>query len=164
MPRLHRSYDKLTTQDLRELRDLALREHERFIEANAHLSGPYRKSLLAICLCQGAASHYLSPTVGIKDFDIWHFYVDDPRIAFPYRAHRRLNQAFKGMPVDFLKRSVQRSQEVSSAQPHLILLDYLLQKNTTTKTLLLQKAIIGLFPKLVFGKIIWPGLPSLNGD
>ena len=69
----NRSYFSLTINDLKKLKKLALKEHEEFFKRNPHLKSAYYNSLIGICLCQGAASHYLNPSVGIKDFDIWFF-------------------------------------------------------------------------------------------
>jgi len=106
MDREKRVYNPLGVDDLERLRELALEEHENFFERNPHLREAFYNSLIGICLCQGAASHYLNPTVGIKDFDIWHFYLESGKDNFPYRAHKRLKNGYKGKPIDFLKRSI----------------------------------------------------------
>ena len=113
---------------------------------------------IGICLCQGAASHYLSRNVGIKDFDIWHFYVEDNSINFPYRAHKRIENGYKGKPIDFLKRAIPKHiYDSYSDDPGQIIMKYLLERNINTKNLLLKKAIIGLFPDKIFGKVLWEG-------
>jgi len=160
MTQLPRSYDPLTLPDLRTLRDVAVNEHDSFIRRNPHLAKSYGNSLVAICLCQGAASHYLDPRIGIKDFDVWHFYLDDPKVPFPYRAHRRIDRGFKGKPLDFLKRSISRHRGLALAECHLLLLNYLLESDTQTKRMLLRKAVIGLYPQEIFDLVIWPGLPA----
>lgn len=153
-----RSYDPLSADDLEQLRELASKEHEQFFRRNSHLRRAYRNSLVVVCLCQGAASYYLNPRVGIKDFDIWHFYVENERINFPYSAQKRIKNGYKGKPVDFLKRAIPRGLfETYPNNPKLVILEFMLTRNTLTKKLLLKKAAIGLFPQEIFGKVPWKG-------
>jgi hypothetical protein len=153
-----RIYDTLTRNDLKQLKKLALREHEGFFERNHHLKFAFYDSLIGVCLCQGAASHYLNPEVGIKDFDIWHFYMENECTAFPYRAHKRIEKGYKDRPIDFLKRAIPKYIcEVYPNEPERIIVTYLLERNTYTKKRLLDKAIISLFPNKIFDKVIWKG-------
>ncbi|HML04027.1 MAG TPA: hypothetical protein VK487_11740 [Candidatus Bathyarchaeia archaeon] len=153
-----RSMDPLTINDLKQLRELALREHESFFERNPHLKHAYHGSLIGMFLCQGAASHYLNPTVGLRDFDIWHFYVGSSEISFPYRAHRKVEDGYKGRSIDFLKRSISKDVFAScSGRPDRTLMKYLLERNTKTKRELLKKAIIGLYPNVLFARVLWKG-------
>ena len=158
MTDIKRLYDPLTINDLEKLKELALREHEEFFERNPHLKSALYNSLIGICLCQGAASHYLNPKVGIKDFDIWHFYVEDNNIAFPHRAHKRIENGYKSKPIDFLKRAIPKYIYNSYTNaPERIIMSYLFKRNTKTKNLLLKKAIIGLFSDKIFNKVLWKG-------
>jgi hypothetical protein len=158
MTDIKRLYDPLTIHDLEKLKELALREHEEFFERNPHLKSVFYNSLIGICLCQGAASHYLNPKVGIKDFDIWHFYCEDNSIAFPYRAHKSIEKGYKGKPIDFLKRAIPKYIcDSYPNDPEQIIIGYLLERNTKTKNLLLEKAIVGLFPDKILGKVLWKG-------
>ncbi|EDP76478.1 hypothetical protein [Hydrogenivirga sp. 128-5-R1-1] len=155
---IERLYEPLKINDLKKLKYLGFREHEEFFKRNPHLKEAYYNSLIGIVLCQGAASHYLNPKVGIKDFDIWHFYVEDENINFPYRAHRRIENGYKGRPIDFLKRTIPKSvYQLYSNDPGEVIIRYLLERNTKTKNLLLKKAVIGLFPDNIFGKVLWKG-------
>ncbi len=153
-----RSYESLDKKDLEKLKDLAIDEHKRFFEKNPHLRPQFEKTLVGICLCQGAASHYLDPSVGIKDFDIWHFYIEHRSRQFPYRAHRRIPAGHNGKPIDFLKRAIPKRLCNSSADdPGQTIMEYLLERNTYTKKKLLKKAVIGLFPDGILGKVLWTG-------
>jgi hypothetical protein len=151
MRNAERLYDTITMHDLERLKELAVREHEDFFKRNPHLKRAFYDSLIGICLCQGAASHFLNPKVGIKDFDIWHFYVEDNRSYFPYRAHKRIENGYKGKPIDFLKRAIPTHTYNANASEQTIM-NYLFERNTKTKRLLLEKAIIGLFPANIYGK------------
>jgi len=157
MAKLPRTYAKLTRRDLRKLREIAIEEHDAFLGRNPHINKAYRNSLVAICPCQGAASHYINPKVGVKDFDIWHFYFDSSKVPFPYRAHKRIEKGYKGKPVDFLKRAISRSLRSSTQRSDILIKSYLLQRNSSTKVKLSKKAVIGLFPNQIFGKVIWRG-------
>jgi len=158
MANVERLYVPLAMDDLKQLRGLALKEHKQFFRRNPHLKRAYCNSLIAICLCQGAASHYLNSRVGIKDFDIWHFYVENESINFPYRAWKRIENGYKEKPIDFLKRAIPRSLfGAYPNSPERVILEYMFTRNTLTKTLLLKKAVIGLFPNEIFGKVLWKG-------
>ncbi|RLJ01831.1 MAG: hypothetical protein DRP11_03840 [Candidatus Aenigmatarchaeota archaeon] len=153
-----RIYAPLNKKDLRRLRELALDEHEKFFERNPHLRRAYYNSLIGICLCQGAALHYLNPKIGIKDFDIWHFYLRSSWVNFPYRAHKRIENGYMGMPIDFLKRDIPRYvYDQGSKESGQVIMNYLLERNTKSKNFLLKKAIIGLYPDKIFGKVLWKG-------
>jgi hypothetical protein len=152
-----RSLEPITIDDLGNLRKLALAEHANFFERNPHLK-VYRDSLIGIFLCQGAACHYLDLKTGVKDWDIWHFYVETGETFFPYRGHRRLENGYKGKPIDFLKRAISSNIfQFCKYQPEATVMNYLLEKNTKTKRDLLKKAIIGLHPDAVFGMALWKG-------
>lgn len=143
---------------MKKLKDLGLKEHEEFFKRNPHLKDAYYNSLIGIVLCQGAASHYLNPKVGIKDFDIWHFYVENENVNFPYRAHKRIKKGYIGRPIDFLKRAIsKRIYQLYPNDPGKVIMEYLLERNTVTKKLLLKKPVIGLFPDNIFGKVLWEG-------
>ncbi len=158
MTTAERVYDILTKNDLEQLKTLALREHDEFFERNPHLKSAFHDSLIGICLCQGAALHYLDSKVATKGFDIWHFYVKHETINFPDQAHKRIENGYKDRNIEFLKRAISRHIHASHYnEPDMIILQYLLERDTYTKNSLLKKPIIGLFPDDIFGKIIWKG-------
>lgn len=62
-----RLYIKLGVDDLREMKDYGLNELDRFLHEIA--SGKYRayeSRLIAICLCQGAAQHFVDGKKGYR--------------------------------------------------------------------------------------------------
>lgn len=153
---MDRIYTKLGRNDLKALQKLALEEHEDFFKRNKHLKDAYYDSLVGIALCQGAASHYINPSVGIKDFDIWLFYVENENIRFPYRAHKSIENGYKSRGIDYLKRAIKKELfDSCSNTAEECIMEYLFERNTKTKELLLKKAIVGLFPEEIFGKVIW---------
>lgn len=153
-----RCYEPLYISDLIELKKLALEENENFFKRNPHLREAYGDSLIGICLCQGAASHYLNQEVGIKDFDIWHFYLKNKNVYFPNRALKKLKNGYKGKRIDFLKRAIpRRIYDSNPDDPGQIIMEYMFEKNTETKKELLKKAIIGLYPDEIFAEVLWEG-------
>ena len=152
-----RTYDLLTIDDFRVLKELAIKEHEAFFRRNKHLREAYGNNLVAICLCQGAASHYLNPTVGVKDIDIWLFYKDCPGVNFPARSRKRDDNAYMGKPIDWLRRAIPAEMvEASDNEAGLAMRAYI-EKRNINKWQLLKKAIIGLYPEQILGEIIWKG-------
>ena len=84
--------------------------------------------------------------------------MNNESIAFPYRAHKRIINGYKGRPIDFLKRAISKNlYELYPGESDKIILEYLVERSTKTKKLLLEKAIIGLFSDEIFGKVIWRG-------
>ena len=112
-----RVYTRLTRNDLIQMRDFALEELDRFLYSAGSPLGKfqkYSKRLIAICLCQGAAQHYLqnlsshsyhkivciedaairqkgyrldrqgNVLAGIKDIDIWFFFYEHPKLPIPH--------------------------------------------------------------------------------
>jgi len=155
---MERSYEPLEEHDLEELKKLALKEHEDFFIRNPHLKSAYYNSLIGICLCQGAALHLLKRKVGIKDFDIWHFYEKHDSTSFPNRAHKRIENGYKSKPIDFLKRAILK--DICNSYPNnpeQIIMKYLCKENTNTKVHLLKKAIVGLYPDEIFNKVLHNG-------
>lgn len=139
----------LTTNDLKRLKELALKEHKDFFKRNPHLKEAYCDSLIGICLCQGAASYYIRRKGKIRDFDIWHFYAEKKGVKFPYRAIWK-NVKIGGKPIDFLKRAISKNK---SSTPEQNIMKYLYEIKTPTRKLL-EKPIIGLFPNEIFGKVL----------
>jgi hypothetical protein len=154
-----RSMAPITRDDLTNLRKLALKEHEDFFYRNPHLRSSYYDSLIGILPCQGAACHYLNLTTGVKDYDIWHFYVKNVDMYFPYRKHKRIENGYGGKPIDFLKRAISKGIfDTFQGQPEPTIMEYMFERNTKTKRKLLKKAMIGLHPDAIFAKVLWKGL------
>jgi hypothetical protein len=119
---MERAYIRLFDDDLRRIRAYALEELDRFLHYSGSPPGKfcvYRKRLIAICLCQGAAQHYLQSEqtahfdrtvvvprdkikkkryridlngkvmAGVRDIDVWLFFRPHPRIGIPHRGNCR---------------------------------------------------------------------------
>ncbi len=146
---------KITKEHLWWLSKRAEKEHHEFFLRKPHLQA-YRKSLVGIVLCQGAALHYIGKENGIKDFDVWFFYKKDEKVNFSVRKPVTDKKGYKGVKIDFMKRAIPASICAKfSNQPDQCILNYLLERNTSTKRFLLEKAGIGLYPKKIFAQTIW---------
>ncbi|MEM3159519.1 MAG: hypothetical protein QXJ74_01920 [Nitrososphaera sp.] len=165
--KVNRLFSKLDKRQLRALQRMSLEEHNDYFDRNDHLKD-FKDKLVGICLCQGAATHYLNPEWGINDFDIWHFYLEDGSKRFPYRGHKKDRKVYKERHVDFLKTGI--PLEIFQAMGRdkgSTIMAFLLKK----KSVLLEQPIVGLYPESLFGKVFWAGerrtlknlLPALRG-
>jgi len=162
----NRSWERITKRDLGRLSRIAEADHDDFFARNSHLRR-YRKRVICVALCQGAALHYVYPqdSNGIKDFDVWTFYSrwDEP---FPPRRRgkrdfgeskfgRRPKDAkhFVGRRVDLMGRSLPVRP---SADPVETLLSYLIAPRTPSARHLRKKPVVILDPPELRGAIVWP--------
>lgn len=83
-----RYYGPISAADLRHLRDLATQEREDFFARRPRWRPPYYDRLVAACLCQGAALHFVHGERGVKDLGVYLFYARNPSVAFPSRGAR----------------------------------------------------------------------------
>jgi hypothetical protein len=161
---MERSLEKITKYDLKRLLRLASRDMDMFFERNPLYSKPYKDKQLLIALCQGAALHYIDKKSGVKDFDVWFFY-PKKSIDLPYRRRGVVDfgvskfgrnpkmKKYEGRTIDVLMRS---DVNFNNKKPELAIYNYLIAKKSKTAKLLSQKAVIGLYPESVFGKVLWP--------
>jgi len=163
------SLEVIDQSDLILLRDFSL----NFLQTWPYCV-KYKDLLLAITLCQGAANHYavsqgyakryFNPEkAGVKDFDIWFFFVWDENWIFNprWRMSRDLGVTkfgrypdeidYKGRRVDFLGRSIPlKNMDIEES-----IKDWLLNGSGSTPKYLSQKAVVGLAPEKILGRIVW---------
>jgi hypothetical protein len=160
-----RTYEKLTKEDLKEIEQYAKEELKRFLNEVGNPNGKYRvyeNKLIAICLCQGAAQHFVDEKTGIKDIDVWFFFKEDKKVKLPNRKNMRklVSKKFTNIgnkSIDFLKKAIKQDiiNKSENEKPEDILKSYLQNGNTSTSKYLAQKSVVGLFPPEILGKIIW---------
>jgi hypothetical protein len=145
--------------ELRGLAALAQQEESDFFVRNPHLSEPYRDRLIAAALCQGAALQFVGRGYGVADFDIHFFYRQNPSKPRLSRGVKRITANvgnFEHAPIDFVRTLVPvwlcSSRE---GDAETLLRAFLGQKPTSNAKYLSQKAVIGLTPQTLFGRIIW---------
>lgn len=164
MAKSSRSMVKIDLLDLARLARIARLDRQKFIARH-----PSRAALipniLCVALCQGAALHFVNKKNGVKDFDVWTFYVDAGNQVFPPRrivsrdfGDDKFGQSsdrpeFIGRRVDLLGRSIPAGRAnniIANLQA------YLAQGRTQTARLLAAKAVVILEPSRLCGEIAWP--------
>ena len=140
-----RDYGIITMDDMIRLQRLALEDLESLFDRCPETGKLYRNQLLGIALCQGAALHLLDGANGIKDFDVWSFFIQpDSTRPFPYRWRAVVDFGdpkfgvtadsphFVGRRVDLLGRSLKCSVD---EDPSRAIQDWLGTKNSSPKML-----------------------------
>ena len=162
----HRSFEKIETADLARLADLAVADFNALFDRRP-LSGVYRGRCFLICLCQGAAQHFLHHDRGVQDFDVWAFF--NPHASMPFPPRRRGiadfglsrfgknpddGEFFVGRRVDIMARSIEIGAEEDEVQA---LQRYLREKGTRTAWCLSRRPAIVIWPPERRGEIAWGG-------
>lgn len=146
--------------ELRDLAGLAEAEEAAFFQRCPHLVAPYRERFLLAALCQGAALQFLGQGYGVKDFDVHFFYAQNPekmRLSRAVKSIRADIGAFPAIKVDFI-RTVVRGADAGLDGKRAVeqIQDFLTQRRTSNARYLAEKAVVGLYPREVFGRRIWP--------
>ncbi len=130
-----------------------------FFDRNPHLARHYRRRLLAIALCQGAANQYIRRGRGVNDFDVHFFYSQNPAKLRLSRTVKRIFATVgtfkKKMPVDFIRTAVPVTQADQKQSLTECIQAFLLEQPTSNAEHLSTKAVVGLFPKNMFAKVLW---------
>lgn len=81
---VRRSLAKIEIYDLCRLAELAETHLEERLQGSEKKSSRlYGGRTPLLCLCQGAAEHFVRPGYGVKDFDVWAFYGENPEGRMP---------------------------------------------------------------------------------
>jgi hypothetical protein len=122
-----RSFVQIRPADLRRLDEIAREDLDNFFRESP-IYAVYRDRLLMTCLCQGAAQHWVDNSHGVKDFDVWAFFMAHPDRPFPARRRKArdfqdgrfgrhpADEGYTGRRVDILGRSVMHSRERDPVQ------------------------------------------------
>jgi hypothetical protein len=160
-----RSYDTITDDDLRRLGALAAADRNSLFLRRRATGELYTDRLRAVALCQGAALHWLDGRNGVKDFDVWSFYIEHPDRPYPYRRNGTADfgdpkfgtspgwEHFVGRRVDLIGRSLPFDSDADIARQ---LHRYLRQEKTSTARHLAAKAMVLIEPAGRLGEIVWP--------
>lgn len=159
-----RSSARITDRDLARFARFVMRGHERKCATRPQLRGRLR----AGCLAQGGALHYLDPSNGLKDIDLWLFY--DTRGLGPVGAKAIVNldlgqskfgrnpndlPKYVGRRIDVMARSLpDASAELTPAEAVLAWL----ARPQASPRMLREKPVVMLWPATDRGRVIWrPG-------
>ncbi len=160
---MERSQEKITEDDLKRILMLAQADIQDFFERNPKYGRYYRGAEVLIALGQGAALHYIDEKNGVKDFDVWFFY-SKKEILLPYRRRGKVDfglskfgkdpndEGYAGRRIDILMRS---DSFFSKERAQEDLINYLEKSETKTAKALSEKAMVGLWPDSLFGKVLW---------
>jgi hypothetical protein len=163
LPNRYRSFKRISRPDLRKLARLAL-DDLRALFVRRPNCRRYQNRLLMICLCQGAAQHYVYGDRGIADFDVWAFFRGLPK-EFPPRRHGRKDfgpskfgrdakgpKRFIGRRVDILGRSIKvRRTDTPAKAVHR----YFEEPKTTSARFLAVEPAIVIWPPRYCGEVLW---------
>jgi hypothetical protein len=160
----HRSFARITRTDLARLAQLA---HDDLVDLwrRQKYSRRYAGRLRLICLCQGAARHYVHHDHGVQDFDLWGFFQEVRGHPFPYRRRGEHDfgpskfgrnpdngDEFEGRRVDVIGRSIRIPKNKT---PIEAVQDYLGEARTKSASLLAERPVIVVWPVKKLGRIIW---------
>ena len=163
--REERSLEPITDEDLRRLGAIAARDRNDLFARRPVLGRRYSARLFAVALCQGAAMHRIDGKTGVKDLDVWSFYLEHPEGPYPCRrngtadfGHPRFGKTpgsehFIGRRVDLLGRSLPIA---SGSDPVRTLRSYLRRQATESARQLARKAVVLIEPESLLGTIVWP--------
>jgi hypothetical protein len=162
----HRSFERIKRDDLDRLAQIALDDFAALWQRKKRLS-VYADRLRLICLCQGAAQHYVHGDRGVQDFDLWGFFQEVSGRQFPPRrpathdfGPSRFGRnpddgpKYKGRRVDVMGRSISIP---TSTPPIESVRRYFEAKRTDSARLLAERPVIVVWPLEERGRIIWDG-------
>ena len=163
-----RSYEKLERRDLERLRDLAAADLSDFFARHSRPGETgqlYADRLLMLCLCQGGAEHFVRGDRGIKDFDVWAFFSENPVRPFPYRrrgikdfgrskfGRHPSDTNFAGRRVDVIGRSIEFKSGQSASE---CVRTWLSERKTESARLIGLRPVVDLTYES--GRVIWDPL------
>jgi hypothetical protein len=163
MDPIERSLEPIDADDLARFALIASQDRDDFFARHAR-----PQHFLCSALCQGAAKHYVDRANGVKDIDVWSFFVKTAGVP-DFNARRRVERdlgpskfgvhpddakrGFTGRRVDLLGRSI----DVALGEgPVEAVRRYLRECNTDSTWHLQKKAVVLLEPKDLACAIVWP--------
>jgi hypothetical protein len=163
---LHRSFERITRDDLASLAQIAVSDFADLCRRKEGSRADADRSRL-ICLCLGAARHYVHSDRGVQDFDLWGFFAEIAQHPFPYRRRSQRDfgpskfgvnpdhgDKFRGRRVDILGRSIKMPKSETSIEA---VQRYLREARTESASRLAERPLVVVWPDESCGQIIWIG-------
>lgn len=159
-----RSSEIISRDDLRRLGQCAMSDLQDLYARKPPLKcGIYADRLIALCVWQGAAEHYVRPGLGVKDFDVWAFYQEHPDGPFPARRRGKVDygktkfgrhpndEGYLGRRIDVIGRSIQ------AKDTHDIdaICSWLRLGKTKSSRILRERPVVVIIPESRAGQVIW---------
>ncbi len=160
-----RSLAVIEPHDLQRLSDIAHADLESYVAGDPGLRSGFPARILCVVLCQGAASHFLDKTTGVKDVDMITFFAADGVKDFtairlthhdfgPSKFGRHPNdEGYTGRRVDVMGRSIAHTVGVSPVES---VRHYLRRRSTNAVSHWAKKAMVIIDPIEDRGRVIWP--------
>lgn len=168
-----RSWEALEMHHLRRLAKIAIRDLEDFFRRRSETGDLYRNRRMLLCLCQGGARHFVHQDCGVKDFDVWAFFWENPERPFPYRrrgeqdfGHSRFgrhpdDEGYQGRRVDVLGRSIACAD---GQRPRDCVREWLRRGKTESSREIAKCPVVVIHPEVDIGRIIWNPGPARYGN
>lgn len=170
-PTKDRSFASIERDDLAKLAELALERLEAMFCRHPDKRKLFEGKLIAICLCQGAADHFVHQGTnrdpGVNDFDLWAFYA---RVQGHVLSNRKASNAdfgkskfgrseydrdrYLGRRVDVFWRGIaveDGASEIASVQRHIA------TSHTNSARHLRKKSGVIVWPRSKLGHVAWIG-------
>jgi hypothetical protein len=168
-PRAARSFETIEREDLLRLAALAEARLALAFETHHEKRGTYARGRLALCLCQGAADHFVDPasSPGVHDFDVWAFYRRPPG-AKPLWNRKPFAvdfgpSKFGRCPLDVTKYAGRRVDVLwrdvpAGDDPIAAVRAYFEAPRTASARALREKPVVLIWPTARAGEILWRGV------
>ena len=158
-----RSWETLETHHLRRLAKIAISDLEDFFRRRSETGDLYRNRRMLLCLCQGGARHFVHQDNGVKDFDVWAFFRENPERPFPYRrrgvqdfGHSRFgchpdDENYQGRRVDVFGRSLACGD---GQRPRACVREWLGRGKTKSSRKIAKSPVVVIHPEADIGRIL----------
>ena len=167
-PRAARAFETIEPADLARLAAIAQARIDAAFDSNPVRRARYARGLLGVCLCQGAADHFVdrAASAGVHDFDIWAFFRRPPdggslwnRKPFtadfgPSKFGRSPLDAkkYRGRRIDVLWRDIAVGVEEDAITA---IRRYFAAPPTASARALRRKSVVLVWPATRAGEIVW---------
>ena len=161
---MDRSFERIELHHLRRLARIAIKDLTDLFDRKPALGDLYRDRLMVICLCQGGARHFVHQDRGVKDFDVWAFFVRHSSRCFPYRRQQTRDfgpsrfgrhpndEHRRGRGVDLFGRSIPCE---NGREPYDCVREWICGKADSPREIR-KNPVVVVWPEEDLGSVIWP--------